>query len=110
MYNIFNDSSLQTTFENDGFVRMPQLLTKEEIDQIKQFYFNFTNGDVQNSRYGMYVSLDEKDDAKKIEAMKMIQEYLKPKLNKYLHDIKSHLGSFLVKVPNPNSYTYPHQD
>jgi hypothetical protein len=110
MYKIFNEENLQASFENDGFVRLPQLLTQQEIEEIKQFYFKYTNGNVENSVYGMYVSLDEKDTTKKIDTMKMIQEYLKPKLNKYLHDIKSHLGSFLVKVPNKYSYTYPHQD
>jgi ectoine hydroxylase-related dioxygenase (phytanoyl-CoA dioxygenase family) len=110
MYNIFNDDKLQSDFEKDGFVKLSQVLNNAEIFEIKKYYLDLTHGQVENSRYGMYVSLDEKDQSKKIDTMKMIQDYLKPKLGKYLHDFKSHLGSFLVKVPNPNSYTYPHQD
>jgi len=110
MYNIFNDNVLQSRFEQDGFVTLPKLLNDVEVKELKDIYLKFTSGKVENSRYGMYVSIDEQDEQKKLEMMRVIQQYLKPKLNKYFHDIKCHLGSFLVKVPNPHSYTYPHQD
>jgi ectoine hydroxylase-related dioxygenase (phytanoyl-CoA dioxygenase family) len=110
MYNIFNDSNLQNAFENDGFVTLPNLLDPQEVEDLKNIYLKFTKGDVENSRYGMYVSIDELDEHKKLEIMRAIQHFLKPKLGKYFHDIKCHLGSLLVKVPNPQSFTYPHQD
>lgn len=110
MYKIFNEDTLQDNFERDGFVTLPQLLNKEEVDELKDIYMEFTKGKVKNSMYGMYVSIDEQDEHKKMDMMRAVQRYLRPKLNKYFHDIKCHLGSFLVKVPNPHSYTYPHQD
>ncbi len=110
MYNIFNDPTQQEKFEQEGFATLPALLNETEITELKAIYLQYTKGEVENSIYGMYVSIDEADERKKLEMMKSIQQFLKPKLSKYLHDIKCHLGAFLVKVPNPNSYTYPHQD
>ena len=110
MYNIFNNPEQQEKFEQEGFTTLPALLNETEIDELKAIYLQYTQGNVKNSIYGMYVSIDEADERKKLEMMKSIQQFLKPKLSKYLHNIKCHLGAFLVKVPNPNSYTYPHQD
>ncbi|MCC6582404.1 MAG: phytanoyl-CoA dioxygenase family protein [Chitinophagales bacterium] len=110
MYNIFNDPQQQVAFENDGFTTLKGLLNETEIEELKNIYYQYTKGNVENSIYGMYVSIDEADEQKKLEMMLSIQQFLKPKLGKYLHSIKCHLGSFLVKVPNPHSYTYPHQD
>jgi ectoine hydroxylase-related dioxygenase (phytanoyl-CoA dioxygenase family) len=58
----------------------------------------------------MYMSIDEKNDDLRKELMYAIQETIHPKLGKFLQHYKCHLGSYLVKVPNPQSLTFPHQD
>jgi hypothetical protein len=94
MYNIFNANNHQEAFENDGFVVLPTLLNLTEVEELKNIYLKYTNADVENSRYGMYVSIDEQDADKKLEMMLAIQQFLKPKLGKYFHDIKCHLRFF----------------
>jgi hypothetical protein len=63
-----------------------------------------------NTEYGMYISLEERDLARKRALMKKVSGILQPRANRHFRDCKPHLGSFLVKVPGQDSYTYPHQD
>jgi hypothetical protein len=107
---ILKDPVLQERFEADGFVRLP-LLGKEEIAELTQYYMRHTGGDVKNSVYGMWVSLHDRDDIDfKRQTMDEIRRVTLPRLNEFFIDCKPHLGSYLVKVPNPRSFTFPHQD
>jgi Phytanoyl-CoA dioxygenase (PhyH) len=107
---ILKDPVLQERFEADGYVRLP-LLGKEEIQELTQYYMRHTGGDVKNSVYGMWVSLHDQDDiAFKRQTMDEIRRVTLPRLNEFFIDCKPHLGSYLVKVPNPRSFTFPHQD
>ena len=110
MNRILKDPVLQERFEADGFVRLP-LLGKEEIAELTQYYMRHTGGDVKNSVYGMWVSLHDRDDIDfKRQTMDEIRRVTLPRLNEFFIDCKPHLGSYLVKVPNPRSFTFPHQD
>jgi len=107
---ILKDPVLQERFEADGFVRLP-LLGRHEIEELTQYYMRHTGGDVKNSVYGMWVSLHDRDDiAFKRQTMDEIRRVTLPRLNEFFIDCKPHLGSYLVKVPNPRSFTFPHQD
>ena len=110
MNRILKDPVLQERFEADGFVRLP-LLGRHEIEELTEYYMRHTGGDVKNSVYGMWVSLHDRDDiAFKRQTMDEIRRVTLPRLNEFFIDCKPHLGSYLVKVPNPRSFTFPHQD
>src|SRR5262245_18039220 len=110
MIQIFKDATAQNEFEEKGYVKLC-LLGPEEIDALTEYYLRMTGGNVKNSIYGMYVSLHDEDNIRvKRETMEEIRKIVRPRLSDHLHNCKHHLGSFLVKVPNPSSYTYPHQD
>jgi hypothetical protein len=102
---------LQERFETLGYVTLP-LLGSAEIKELSQYYVNQTGGgQVQNSPYGMWVSLHDGDDlAFKRQTMDLIRAVSMPRLKEFFVDCKPHLGSYLVKVPNPKSFTFPHQD
>jgi phytanoyl-CoA dioxygenase PhyH len=110
MIQIFKDVTAQKEFEEKGYVKI-SLLGREEIDALTQYYLRMTGGNVKNSIYGMYVSLHDEDNIRiKRETMEEIRKIVLPRLSDHFHNCKHHLGSFLVKVPNPSSYTFPHQD
>lgn len=111
MIKIFKDSPAQEAFERDGFVKL-DLLRPEDIKELEDYYLRLTDGKVQNTVYGMWVSLhDERADVEaKRKTMEQIHRIVLPRLNEHFIDCKPHLGSYLVKVPNPRSFTFPHQD
>ena len=110
MFRLFKNPSHQAQFEGDGFVHLP-LLEPEDVERLLAHYVDFSNGGrVVNSAYGMFISLDAEQLELKRKTIALIREITLPRLERYVHDCKSHLGSYLVKVPNPTSYTNPHQD
>ena len=110
MIPILKDPVLQQRFETLGYVTLP-LLGQDEIKELTQYYITHTGGNVKNSPYGMWVSLHDQDDiAFKRQTMDEIRNVTLPRLNEFFVDCKPHLGSYLVKVPNPRSFTFPHQD
>jgi len=110
MFKLFKDSTRQATFEKNGFALLSNLLQAEEIQQLKEFYQIEIAHNAKNSIYGMYVSLDEINTELKNNSKLLIQKIVTPKLDKFFQNYKTHLGSFLVKLPDDFSYTYPHQD
>lgn len=110
MVNTFNNIDSYNTFIKDGYVKIPSLIDSNDVIELKKYFEEHLNHDIQNSIYGMYVSIDEKEKQKSANAMKKIQDVVSIKLNKHLHDYKTHLGSYLVKMPGPYAFTYPHQD
>jgi len=108
---ILKDRVLQQRFETLGYVILP-LLGTDEIKELSQYYLSQTDGgQVQNSPYGMWVSIHDRDDlAFKLRTMRLIHDVTMPRLREFFVDCKPHLGSYLVKVPNPKSFTFPHQD
>lgn len=110
MKQIFNNEKSQEEFELNGYVKFPLLDTV--TNKILLQYYNELKGNIniQNSVYGIYVSLDEKDKELKLSIMDFLQKTIQPKLDLYLKNYKVHLGGFIVKQPDTFSYTYPHQD
>jgi hypothetical protein len=110
MFRLFKDAAQQDRFERDGFVHLP-LLEPEDVECLRAHYADFSNGGrVVNSAYGMFISLDGEELELKKRTIALIRQVVLPRAERYVHDCKTHLGSYLVKVPNPTSYTYPHQD
>jgi len=111
IYKILKDPVLQQRFETLGYVTLP-LLGRDEIKELTQYYLGRTGGgQVKNSPYGMWVSIHDWDNVEfKRESMSLIHNVTMPRLREFFVDCKPHLGSYLVKVPNPKSFTFPHQD
>lgn len=110
MFNIFKNNTKQESFERNGFEKIESLLSTEDIAILKEFYLTNLATEIKNSVYGMYVSIDEPNKQLKHAATQIIEKIVQPKLDQYFKDYKTHLGSYLVKIPDPHSYTYPHQD
>jgi hypothetical protein len=104
------DPVLQQRFETLGYCQIP-LLGNDEIKELREYYLSRTGGKVVNSPYGMWISIhDAETAALKRESMNLIHNVTMPRLKEFFVDCKPHLGSYLVKVPNPRSFTFPHQD
>src|SRR5690242_6556627 len=87
------------------------LLGFDEIKELTNYYVSTTGGAVSNSVYGMWVSIhDHNDQTYKRQTMQVIHDVTMPRLREFFVDVKPHLGSYLVKVPNPKAFTFPHQD
>ncbi len=111
MYKIFKNENNQIQFENNGFVQL-SLLGINSINSLKNLYDEYIreNKHIINSRYGMHISLNDKDISSKEKLIKSIQSILKNDLDNIFENYKVHLGGFLTKLPDSKSYTYPHQD
>ena len=110
MINTFKDINNYNIFKKDGYVKIPALIDNNDIIELKEYFNKNLNYNLQNSIYGMYVSLDDPNKQASLQAMQTIQNKIVPNLNNHLKNYKTHLGSYLVKMPNPYSFTYPHQD
>lgn len=110
MKTVFKNNEKQVFFEENGYVKL-DILSADDIEEIRTYYTNLkSNLSIQNSVYGIYVSLDDKDLKLKQETMQFIQGLVQPKLDNHLKDYKVHLGGFIIKQTDDHSYTYPHQD
>jgi hypothetical protein len=110
MKQIFENAKSQEEFELNGYVKFP-LLDSETTNILLKYYNELKDKiNIQNSVYGIYVSLDEKDKELKLSIMDFLQKTIQPKLDLYLKNYKMHLGGFIIKQPDTFSYTYPHQD
>ncbi len=110
MINTFKNIDNFNTFKKDGYVKIPAVIDIDDIIELKAYFNDKLNHNIQNSIYGMYVSLDDTNKQASLDAMYKIQNIVTPKLNNHLKNYKTHLGSYLVKMPDPYSFTYPHQD
>jgi ectoine hydroxylase-related dioxygenase (phytanoyl-CoA dioxygenase family) len=106
---VFRDKELQKSFDSKGFVTLP-FLQPEEIAHLRALFTSLIGDDVSNTDYGMYISLEERDHKLKSLLIEKLSSFLAPIAQQHFVDCKPHLGSFLVKAPGPNSFTYPHQD
>ena len=111
MYKIFKDPSLQVSFEKEGYAKF-NLLDEGTIEQLQALYNHYLTEkeQLQNSRYGMHISLNDRNLESKKKLIEKIQLTLTPCLNRVLENYKLHLGGFLTKMPEDGAYTYPHQD
>jgi ectoine hydroxylase-related dioxygenase (phytanoyl-CoA dioxygenase family) len=106
---IFKSPDVQESFELKGYVKLP-VLEAFEVDQLREVFAEMIGEDVQNTDYGMYISLEEPDAELKTSIVERVSGLVLPQVSEHFINCKSHLGSFLVKSPSPTSYTYPHQD
>jgi hypothetical protein len=106
---IFTQPETQESFAQYGYVTIP-VLEASEVQALKKLFVETIGEDVENTDYGMYISLEEPDVDFKTSIIKQVSAMLLPRVQEHFLDCKSHLGSFLVKASGINSYTYPHQD
>jgi ectoine hydroxylase-related dioxygenase (phytanoyl-CoA dioxygenase family) len=106
---VFRDDAVQEAFECDGFVKLP-VLGREDIERLTELFVRTTGGTVANTEYGMYIGLEDEDLTRKKAVIRQIAGLVLPGLEAHFTGCKPHLGSFLVKAPGADSYTYPHQD
>jgi ectoine hydroxylase-related dioxygenase (phytanoyl-CoA dioxygenase family) len=106
---IFKQPEIQASFAQNGYVKLP-LLDAAEVQELKRLFVETIGEEVDNTDYGMYISLEETDVDFKTSIIKQVSATLLPRVQNHFLDCKSHLGSFLVKASGINSYTYPHQD
>jgi hypothetical protein len=100
MKQVIKDVKKQEEFVSNGFVKFP--LLDIETNNILLKYYNELKGkiNIQNSVYGIYVSLDDKDKELKLSIMDFLQKTIQPKLDLYLKNYKVHLGGFIVNSTN----------
>ncbi len=106
---VFQAESAQRDFDENGFVKF-SVLGSEEVQRLLELFQQETDGRVANTEYGIYIGMEEKDLERKRALIRKISSIVLPKVNEHFLDCKPHLGSFLVKAPGEDSYTYPHQD
>jgi len=106
---MLRDESMQREFEENGFVKLP-VLDAVEVQQLLDLFWQSTGGQVANSEYGIYIGIEEKDLKRRKALIQKISSIVLARVNEHFADCKPHLGSFLVKSPGEESYTYPHQD
>ena len=106
---VMRDAGLQRELDENGFVTLP-LLQPSEVEYLKELFKRSTGNAVVNTAYGMYIGLEDPDIARKRMVIGEVTRIAVPRANEYFVDCKPHLGSFLVKAPGKDSYTYPHQD
>ena len=99
----------QDLFYRDGFVKL-RLLQATEVEQLRNLFTELIGNNVRNSDYGMYISLEERDQRLKELLLEKLSSLIVPIAQHHFAECKPHLGSFLVKAPGVNSFTYPHQD
>lgn len=110
MFPLFKEASHQEHFERDGFVKFP-LLTPEDVERLRAIYHEFSRPrELANTPYGVVVSLDLEELQAKRRTIELIRETVLPRADRYLRDWATHLGSFIVKLPDPEAFTLPHQD
>jgi ectoine hydroxylase-related dioxygenase (phytanoyl-CoA dioxygenase family) len=106
---MFRQAEIQNSFAQKGYVKLP-LLDVDEVRRLREIFAEMIGEEVENTDYGMYISLEEEDPALKALIIEKVSAVILPKLRGQFIDCKPHLGSFLVKAPGANSYTYPHRD
>ncbi|MGZ5247686.1 MAG: phytanoyl-CoA dioxygenase family protein, partial [Flavitalea sp.] len=107
--SIFKDDLLQQEFDDKGYAKL-SILNPDEVLQLKDLFLQYSGGEVSNTDYGMYISLDNGELKERKDLINRITSIVAPRVRNHFIRCKQHLGSFLVKAPGPNSYTYPHQD
>src|SRR5262249_27175911 len=106
---VFKEAEIQNLFAQKGYVKLP-LLDEDETRRLREIFAETIGEDVEDSDYGMYISLEDEDPALKAFIIERFSAVILPKLRGRFINCKPHLGSFLVKAPGTNSYTYPHRD
>ncbi len=106
---IFRDEAVQQEFSNNGFVKLP-VLGAEDVARLTELFRESTGGTVDNTEYGIYIGLEDRNLERKRALIGKITEIAGRNLGRHFQGYKTHLGSFLVKAPGEDSYTYPHQD
>lgn len=102
---VFKDIKLHEQLEENGFVVIP-FYTQKDIEQLEDFYIEHTkinNTGFQPTTY--FNSL-----AYRLNASNFIKKIAEPHIERYLHQYKTYMGSFIVKHNDKNSELGVHQD
>ncbi len=105
MLKVFRDDAHQESFEKNGFLVVP-FYTPEEVQELKALYYKLHPEDEK----GFFPSTFSKDKNYRATADAEIRRICLRSMDKYLQDIKTICGSFIVKSPGPESAMCVHQD
>src|SRR5262245_3233391 len=89
---IFKNPAVQESFDLKGYVKLP-VLEGSEVDQLREVFAAMIGEDVQNTDYGMYISLEEPDVELKTSIVERVSGLVLPKVSEHFLNCKSHLGS-----------------
>ncbi len=108
MSKIFINDVHQQQFDKDGFVRIHVLNTKQLTDLVDG-YATFKTA---HEKIGLpYITTSHSNDRALItEVDTLIQKTISPALAEHLVNYKLLFSNFLIKMPNKDSVTDPHQD
>ena len=107
MRKVMNDEQLEAQFQRDGYVKIP-FITKEEVEALKQkFYDTLPNsgGQITAGETGVegagFITYDftfiDKNIEYKQEVFKIITEYFKPHVEKWLAQYKPIIANYIRK-------------
>lgn len=107
MVPLFKDEVLQTSFEKNGFVKIPAL-NQEDIDALLNLHQELDLKDEKG--YGFHVGMDNADKNLVSNMVNKIKEVAMPKVEDALTGAQVFTASFVLKEPNPQGVVPPHQD
>lgn len=102
----FIDDSLQSEFEQNGYVVIPGFLDRDSLALLGDLYSRFS----QNVPPGFHVTNWVRDTKYSLESDEKVRSVLSDKLEGILNDYKPVLGCFAVKEPGTDNTMGLHQD
>ena len=105
---IFTDKKLQSSFEKDGFVKIP-LLNEEQVNELTGL-FNDTHGEHATVTTFHHTTTDTQNPDLIYRVDAKIKSVFSSSLEKFFTDFKPLVGCFHIKEVGPKSETGIHQD
>jgi hypothetical protein len=104
---LFLDPTLQTEFDNEGFVILP-LLRAADVAHLLEFYHSQDRGSVSTPPFHYSMDHPDSDYVRRVmdELIKVVGAALQPAM----YDCQVVTASFVVKEAHPRGIVPPHQD
>jgi len=103
--HIFVDPSLQTHFDEKGYVTV-DFLNPEEVEALSNFYQHTTSSEMK----GFHASMFHQSQVYKTTVDQHIRKIVGAKIGQYLHNYYPLYANFMVKEPGKDSEMKIHQD
>ncbi|MCB9211716.1 MAG: phytanoyl-CoA dioxygenase family protein [Ignavibacteriales bacterium] len=105
--SLFIDPQLETEFRDNGFVVIPDFLTKDEVSEAFAL-FKKIHSSLPES--GMWHTLFEQDNQLKVQTAEILQQICNRAIAKYFEPETHGRGYFMIKNTGEDSASKPHQD
>ncbi|MEZ5002389.1 MAG: phytanoyl-CoA dioxygenase family protein [Chitinophagales bacterium] len=106
MRRTFIDDDLQQQFEENGYVLFNSFLSKEEIEQLRTYYFKFEN----DLGLGFHATMHSNWIEYRENVNDFISNIFKPKADNLLDNYRALVANFTVKEPGNESFFDFHLD